>query len=472
VKCLVALFLSCLVTPVNAFQDGNRDRPEQGRDAVGIPEALTGFRGLIVGRLVDKDVEKGEFRVTIDHIARVWNNNKAKTAKNSVGKTVGLEGLNGKFLDKLLVIKKGETLQFGALDSGGKRLRVGELFRKVAPFKATDYPQLPDKFRGFKGAVSGTVLKKDPETLELIVKATAVKDIWKENQAQDAKSILGKPFALTGFWRRRNEFGKLKVGDMIEVGLNHPVPQSDHLVVAEFVRGSKSDANGKVAMKDRKMGFSSGVQRFNGMLVGRLVSKDVEKGTFVARIDRVSRVWRNSKANNPKSLVGKEVSVDGVTGKWLDVLLLVKKGETLEFECRHDGGDKMTFPGELMRKVARVKPGDYPELPEEFRGFNGAVIATVIKKDAEMQELIVRADKVKDTWKKNKATKPESIVGKRFILAGFWRRKEIYNDLKVGDKIEVGLEHISIRSDHVSVSEFVRKSSQAPSDKARSKKDD
>ena len=468
-KCLSAFLLSCLVTmPVSAFQDTDRARSEADRATTDVPKALKGFRGMIVGKLVDKDVEKGEFSVTIDHIARVWNNNKAKNAKSSVGKTIGLGGLNGKFLDKLLVIRKGETLQFGALDSGGKRLRVGELFRKVAPFKASDYPQLPDKFRGFKGAVSGTVVKKDTEILELIVKATAVKDTWKGNKASDAKSIVGKSFALTGFWRRRDEFGKLKVGDAIEVGLNHPVMQSEHLTVAEFVRSGKTD----VAMKDKEMRLSSGVQRFNGMLVGRLVSKDIEKGTFVAKIDRVSRVWRNSKANNPKSLVGKEITIGGVTGKWLDVLLLVKKGETLEFECRHDGGNKMTFPGEMMRKVAAVKPGEYPELPEEFRGFNGAVLATIVKKDAEMLELIVKADKVQDTWKKNKAKKPESIVGKRFILAGFWQRKEAYNELKVGDRIEVGLEHISVRSDHLSISEFVRKSGAATKDNERKKKDD
>ena len=113
--------------------------------------------------------------------------------------------------------------------------------------------------------------------------------------------------------------------------------------------------------------MSSGVQRFNGMLVGRLVSKDVEKGTFVAKIDRVSRVWRNSKAENPKSVVGKTVLVDGVFGRFLDVLVVTRKGETLEFECKHDG-DKLTFPGELLRRVAPYDASDYPELPEAFRG--------------------------------------------------------------------------------------------------------
>ena len=113
--------------------------------------------------------------------------------------------------------------------------------------------------------------------------------------------------------------------------------------------------------------------RFNGMLVGRLVSKDVEKGTFIINVDAVPRVWRNSKAESPKSLVGKNISVDGVSGKWLDALLLVKEGESLECEARHDGGEGLTFPGELLRKVGPFEPGDYPVVPEGFRGFRGAV---------------------------------------------------------------------------------------------------
>ena len=33
------------------------------------------------------------------------------------------------------------------------------------------------------------------------------------------------------------------------------------------------------------------IQRFNGMVVGRLAAKDIERGTFVVNVDTVSRVW-------------------------------------------------------------------------------------------------------------------------------------------------------------------------------------
>lgn len=202
-----------------------------------------------------------------------------------------------------------------------------------------------------------------------------------------------------------------------------------------------------------------GIAKFNGMLVGRLVDKDVERGIFVLNVDAVPRVWRNSRAANPKSIVGKNVEVDGVSGKWLDVLLVVKEGETLECEARHDGGQRLTFPGELLRKVAPYDPQDYPVLPENFRGFRGGLAAKIVQKDPETFELILQVDRVLESWEGSGAKDAQSIVGKRAMLAGFWQRKEQYHGLEVGDVIEVGVQHINPRSDHLNVAEFVRKTS-------------
>ncbi len=204
----------------------------------------------------------------------------------------------------------------------------------------------------------------------------------------------------------------------------------------------------------------SGVLNFNGMLVGRLAAKDVEKGSFVVAVDAVARVWRNSKAENPKSVVGKTVEVTGVFGRFLDVLVTTREGETLEFECKHDG-NALVFPGELLRKVAAYDPADYPVLPEAFRGFRGSVIAEIKKKDPETFELIVQIEKVTDVSGDSGAKEPASIVGKQLMLAGFWNRKETYHDLKVGDRIEVGMRHVGRQSDHLMVDEFVRRASEA-----------
>lgn len=211
------------------------------------------------------------------------------------------------------------------------------------------------------------------------------------------------------------------------------------------------------AKKTTADGLPAGIDKFNGVLVGRVVSKDVEKGTFVLTVDAIPRVWRNSKAKNPKSIAGSNVEIDGVFGKWLDVLLLVNPGETVEIEARHDGGNKLTFPGELLRKVAPVQPGDYPELPEEFRGFNGVVVGKIVKKDAELLELILEVESIKDRGKNDKAKNPDIILGKQIMLAGFWRRKDDYHGLKVGERIEAGLQHVQTRSDHLTLSEVLRK---------------
>ncbi|MCA9174192.1 MAG: hypothetical protein KDB14_06855, partial [Planctomycetales bacterium] len=202
----------------------------------------------------------------------------------------------------------------------------------------------------------------------------------------------------------------------------------------------------------------SGAQRFSGMIVGRLAAKDVEKGTFILNVDAVPRVWKNSKAENPKSMVGKRLAVEGVFGKWLDALLLVKEGETLECEARHDGGANLAFLGETLRKVAPFKPGDYPELPEAFRGFNGKLQAKVVKKSSEMLEVIVEVKQVLKVGEGSSAKQPESIVGKQVMLGGFWQRKDAYHQLKVGDLLDLQVQHIGRQSDHLTVREFGRTS--------------
>ena len=70
------------------------------------------------------------------------------------------------------------------------------------------------------------------------------------------------------------------------------------------------------------------------------------------------------------------------------------------------------------------------------------------------RELMVPVEKISRTSDKNRAKKPESIVGRKAIVVGFWRRKEAYAGIKVGDTIECALQHITPRSDHLNVGEF------------------
>jgi beta-lactamase regulating signal transducer with metallopeptidase domain len=328
------------------------------------PEGAANLRGMLVGRLVKKDVEKGTFLVNIDAVPRIWKNSQAKNPKSLVGKNVEVNGVFGKFLDVLLLVKEGETLEFEARHDRGEQLTFpGELLRKVAPFQAEDYPVLPEDFRGFQGAVTAKIVKKDPDNFELIVQVGNVIDTWKNNQAKTPQSIEGKQMMLAGFWQRKEAYYGLNVGDQIEVGLQHIGRQSDHLTVAEFIRKSNGNKEGEAKRErtpdkaeaketdESATGFPAGMRGFRGVLVGKLVSKDVEKGQFVVEAESAPRVWKQSKANSPKSCAGRQFTIQGVTGRFLDVLVVVKPGERLEFGAIHNRGENLDFPGELLKKI-------------------------------------------------------------------------------------------------------------------------
>ena len=393
-----------------------------------LPRGLLRFIGMLVGRLAAKDVEKGTFLVQVDAVPRVWNNSKADDPKSVVGKAVEVTGVFGRFLDVLVVTRIGETLEFECKHDGDRLVFPGELLRKVAAYDPSDYPELPESFRGFQGMVTGTVLKKDPETFELIFKVDHVTDTWKENTAKQPKSIEGKPLMLAGFWNRKDAYHNLKAGDRLEVGMKHIGLRSDHLTVAEAVRKTGERAD-REEMKREVMkteegggaedGLTKELRGFRGMLVGRLVEKDLERGTFTITIDAVPRVWNNNKATSPKSFLGTKVGAEGVTGKMLDTLVVARTGDTLEFGALHDGGDRMRV-GEVLRKVGPVKPGDYPVLPDGFRGFKGMVTAKVIRKDDHLMDLVVEISEIKSSFPGSRAKEAESIIGKQDMVAGFW----------------------------------------------------
>lgn len=458
--------LTSLELPAGAEEERSKEQPQRPpitkKTSDELPRVALRFNGMIVGRLVKKDVEKGTFIINVDAVPRVWRNSKAEQPKSLIGRNIEVDGVFGKWLDVLLLVKEGETLECEARHDGGTGLTFpGELLRKVAPFKPGDYPVLPEEFRGFHGAVAGKIVAKSSELMEVIIKVDRVLDTWKDNAAKKPESIVGKRVMLGGFWQRKEAYAGLKEGDRIEVGLKHIGRQSDHLNVVEFVR----KANGRTETpRERPSGESREradggfpARGFMGTLVGRLVEKDVEKGTLALKVDAVPRVWKNNKARNPKALVGQDVQIDGIASRFLDALLTTRKGETLEVAARHDSGTALTFPGELFRKVAPFNPENYPVLPDDFRGFQGVVTAEIVKKDPMMYGLIVKVVSVDRSFEKSRAEKAESIVDKSAILAGFWRRKELYNGFKVGDRIEAGVRHDVAGTDVLSVFEGVRK---------------
>jgi hypothetical protein len=280
-----------------------------------------------------------------------------------VGKNVEVNGVFGKWLDVLLLVREGETLEFEARHDRGEQLTFpGELLRKVAPYKPEDYPVLPEDFRGFQGSLAAKVLKKDAATFEMIVEVERILESSGKSQAKDPKSIEGKKAMLAGFWQRKDDYHALEVGDRIETGIQHIGLRSDHLTIAETLRktNAKSDARpkneGDAKADEPKAeaaatGFPEGMRGFRGMFTGTLVSKDVEKGEFVVKAERIDRVWPRNKATNTKSGEGREFTVRGVSGKFLDVLVQMKPGDRLQTEAFHNRGEHLDFPGETLKKV-------------------------------------------------------------------------------------------------------------------------
>jgi hypothetical protein len=415
---------------------------------------------MLVGRLAAKDVEKGTFLLQVDAVPRVWRNSNAEDPKSIVGTTVQITGVWGRFLDVLVVTRPGDTIEFECRHDGERLVFPGELLRKVAAYDPADYPVLPEEFRGFQGVLSGTVVKKDAETFELILKVDQVRESWKDNQAKEAKSIEGKPLMLAGFWNRKDEYHGLKVGDKVEVGTQHIGMRSDHLTVKEFARkvgdGTGAAATQKADDTQAKVGMAKEQRGFHGMLIGRLVEKDIERGTFTITVDAVPRVWKFNKGSSPKSLLGTNISTEGVMGKLLDVLVVTKLGETIEFGALHDGGERLRVT-DFLRKASPVKPGDYPALPADFRGFKGTVTAKVIRKDDPLTELIVEITAIKSILPSSQAKQAEAAVGHQAMLTGFWKRKEEFHGISVGDTIECCVEHSQSLSEQLNVIELIKK---------------
>ncbi len=425
-----------------------------------LPEAIRRFNGMLVGRLAAKDIERGTFVVNVDTVSRVWRNSQAENPHSLVGKAVEVGGVSGKWLDVLVTTRTGETIEFECQHDGDGLRFPGELLRKVAPYEPQNYPRLPAAFRGFQGAIVAEIVKKDPESFELLVKVSDVSKVWPSNQAPQPESIRGQSMLLTGFWNRREIYQSLKPGDRIEAGIQHISRQSDHVNVHEFVRKASGAASEKMERmteaQESAAANGQGVQGFRGMLVGRLVSKDIERGTFRVTVDAVTRVWNNNKSRNPKSLIGQHVEAVGTQGKMLDTLVVTRVGETIEFGALHDGDHELRV-GEVLRKVAPVKPGDYPEIPDAARGIVGMITAKVVNKDQEMWGLVIEVQSIEETFPKSRATDPESLVGKRATLTGFWNRKDAYQSLNVGDTVRLGVDHQQPLSDALSVIESIRK---------------
>ena len=69
--------------------------------------------------------------------------------------------------------------------------------------------------------------------MELIVQINEIAETFPKSDAEQAASIVGKPVMLTGFWRRKEDFHNVHVGDVVSTGVEHQQVLSDNLSVIE-----------------------------------------------------------------------------------------------------------------------------------------------------------------------------------------------------------------------------------------------
>ncbi len=217
-------------------------------------------------------------------------------------------------------------------------------------------------------------------------------------------------------------------------------------------REKKSDA---MMMKPKAM--AGGPSTFYAIVIGRLRSKDLEFGEFTIEVDYVTSIYGDRRIKD--ELIGETITVVGVSGAWLDSLLLIKPGETLKFRSGTVQGTTVSLSPKatVLERAIPFDPEVYPVPPETFRGFRGIVIGTITNRSETGYELTIRVDEVEQTTEGSEATDPESIRGRLLDLQGFYNRpfRATFDDLRIDDRIRGGVIHSNPIVDTFNVSELL-----------------
>ena len=206
----------------------------------GVERGIVNFYAVVIGRLKSKDIELGEFTFDVDHVSSMYGNRWVKD--EIVGKTVKVTGVSGQFLDKLLQIKRGETLKVrsGSYLSTEKTLTFGPKFHvleRTTPFKPEDFGVPPKGFRGFRGELTGKIV--EAAGYEVLLQVVALKPA-SGSKAAKADTIKGRRIRIVGFYNQhRDLFADLHEGDKIQVSVVHPIPGYDEFNVTDVLKKIK-----------------------------------------------------------------------------------------------------------------------------------------------------------------------------------------------------------------------------------------
>ncbi len=191
-----------------------------------------------------------------------------------------------------------------------------------------------------------------------------------------------------------------------------------------------------------------GMHGVSGWITARLIDKDNERGDIVMKVEKVLRLWRGNKAKDAKSGEGKVLKLTGISGKALDQLLLIRKGDRFSIEIKHVGGPNLRYLGEGLK---RLNEGEMPpqfvaeaDPRRHMHGFRGIFIAELVEKDVEKGTLKVKIESIKRTWKQNKAKQAAQAKGQVWLVRGVSGKwLDVLVESKVGERLEVEAFHNS-----------------------------
>lgn len=115
----------------------------------------------------------------------------------------------------------------------------------------------------------------------------------------------------------------------------------DLVVNIEFSR-AREDASG----------LPNGIKGFRGMMVGKMIEKG--ERAFVLQVEKITKVWKQNKASNPASIVGRKVRIvidrrSHLRERFRKAFRELKPGDRVEVEAFHFGGGKLTVVESILK---------------------------------------------------------------------------------------------------------------------------
>ena len=230
------------MTPANALAKYKAAVAKMGGKGMMKKGASDSFYSIVIGRLKTKDIELGEFTMQVDYVTSIYGDRRKKD--QIMGKTVKVVGLSGPWLDKLLLIKRGETLKLRSGTLTGLTITLSPkatVLERAAPFDPSTYPIPPETFRGFRGVVVGKVVSKSEQGYDLTLRITKVEKADPDSRAAKPDAVVGRLMNMQGFYNGayREKFDDLRIGDVVRVGAAHRVPEIDALEVTGIMEPVK-----------------------------------------------------------------------------------------------------------------------------------------------------------------------------------------------------------------------------------------